>query len=174
MSRSLYILRHGKSSWDSGAASDFERPLSKRGKHDAPRMGAWMAARGHVPDHVVTSPARRARKTAEKVGKAMGLLIPPALDPRIYAAQREDLLRVLAECPPAADRVLLVGHNPGLEDLLAYLWGDATVVPADGKLLPTATVAGLDLPADWSRLEHGCGAIRFLVRPKELPSDPRG
>jgi phosphohistidine phosphatase len=172
MSRILLLLRHGKSSWDSGAPSDFDRPLAGRGKRDAPRMGAWLRREDLVPDHVVSSPARRARKTAEKACRAMGLAAEAVHhDARVYAAARDDLLQVLADCPPDAPRVLLVGHNPGLEDLLAWLGGEAVTVPGDGKLLPTATVAALELPDDWSGLGAGSARPLLLMRPKQLPPD---
>ena len=168
--RELLILRHAKSAWDTPAASDFDRPLNGRGKRDAPRIGHWMADQGLVPDHVVASPARRARATARRVCRELGL-DPDAIDwqQRAYLANLPTLLGLLAECPAAAGRVLLVGHNPGLEELLEYLAGDDLGEPPGGKRLPTATVARLALPADWDRLEAGCGRLLSWTRPRDLP-----
>jgi phosphohistidine phosphatase len=170
MHRELLILRHAKSAWDTPAATDYDRPLNGRGKRDAPRMGAWLHAQGLVPDHVVASPARRARQTARRACKALGL-DPEQVDwqTRLYLADLSTLLAVLADCPGDARRVLLVGHNPGLEELLVYLGGHDLPPPPGGKRLPTATVARLDLPEDWADLAAGSGELRAWVRPRDLP-----
>ncbi|HEY5790212.1 MAG TPA: histidine phosphatase family protein [Gammaproteobacteria bacterium] len=172
MTRELLILRHAKSDWNTAAASDFERPLNDRGKRDAPRVGAWLAAQGWLPDHVVASPAKRAKATARKVCQELGV-DPDAIDwqPRAYLADVPTLLSLLARCPVAAERVLLVGHNPGLEELLATLVGETLALPADGKLLPTAAVARLALAQEWAGLRPGCAELLALVRVRDLPSD---
>ncbi len=170
MPRELLILRHAKSAWDTPAASDFDRPLNGRGKRDAPRMGAWLLAQELVPDHVIASPARRARQTARRVCKALGR--DPdgvAWQPRLYLADVPTLLEALAGCPADASRVLLVGHNPGLEELLEYLGGTRLEPPPGGKRLPTATVARLALPDDWTHLAAGQGELLAWVRPRDLP-----
>ena len=171
-SRELLILRHAKSAWDTPAATDFDRPLNGRGKRDAPRMGTWLHDQGLAPDHVVASPARRARQTARRVCKAIGF-DPDGIDwqPRIYLAGVPTLLDVLADCPEGARRVLLVGHNPGLEELLEYLGGAALEPPPGGNRLPTATVARLKLPDDWGRLGSGSGRLLAWVRPRDLAAE---
>lgn len=169
MSRHLLIMRHAKSAWDTDAPTDFERPLSNRGKRDAPRMGEWMHTQGLKPDHVVSSPAGRAKKTASLTCKALD--IPKSeinLDQHIYGAVLNDLLTVLREQPRHASTVLLVGHNPGMDELVSYLWGDDIQLPSDGNLMPTATLAHLIMPDDWSTLEYGCGHLCSIIRPKEL------
>ena len=168
MPRELLILRHAKSDWTDGAADDFDRPLSGRGRRDAPRVGVWLKHAGLVPDQVLSSPARRARQTASAVCKALG--IPKAAitwDPAIYEASRAGLLGVLAGCPPTADRVLLIGHNPGLEDLLLYLTNEPPPPTPDGKLLTTAALARLAMPDDWQGALAGTAALLTLVRPHE-------
>lgn len=162
-------MRHAKSAWDTGAATDFERPLSGRGRRDAPRMGAWLRTQGLRPDLVLSSPAARASKTAFLVCKELDIPRQEInWDERIYGAGPSDLLGILGEQPRHADRVLLVGHNPGMEELLCYLWGDATRLPPDGKLMPTAALAHLAMPDDWTKLHYGCARLRSLIRPKEL------
>ena len=164
--RELVVLRHAKSAWNTPAPTDFERPLSKRGLRDAPRMGAWLCARGWLPDAVVASPALRARQTTELVLESMEL--DPALtswDRRIYAAGVPDLMAVLAEIPSATPRTLLIGHNPGLEDLVHHLC-EALLSP--GKFFPTCALALVSLPSDWSGLEPESGTLLELVRPREL------
>ena len=169
MPRELLILRHAKSDWGSGAASDFERPLAKRGKRDAPRVGEWLYREGLVPDLVISSPAERSRQTVVKVCKSMDFKKKKIQwDDELYAAGVEDLLRVLAHCPPGARTVLLVGHNPGLEELVRYLAADEVPEPSAGKLLPTAALARLEMPDDWSALEAGCAQLVAVTRPRTL------
>ena len=169
MSRELLLLRHGKSDWDTGV-DDFHRPLQDRGKRGAQRIGVWLAQQQRVPDYIVTSPAERARVTAQKACKAMGNGDQGIQqDRRIYAADIDRLLAVLSDCPQDAGRVMLVGHNPGLEELLDWLVSDALPVPDDGKRLPTATLAILKMPADWQTLIAGCARLDSITRPGMLP-----
>jgi phosphohistidine phosphatase len=171
MSRELLLLRHGKSDWDT-QHGDFDRPLKDRGKRSAQRIGSWIMENDRLPDHVLSSPAVRAIETSRKCVKAMGLAVACIHEAEaIYEASVQQLLALLAECPPRAKRVMLVGHNPGLEELLAWLLGEALVMPADGKLMPTATLACLAMPDDWSRLESGCAGLQALIRPRSLPRD---
>lgn len=169
MPRQLLVLRHAKSAWDTDAPSDFERPLAKRGRKDAPRMGAWLCRSAMAPDHVVSSPAYRARETTLMVCEALGFAQDRVVwDERVYAGGLPGLLAVLADCPDEAARVMLVGHNPGLENLVRYLAGDNVEEPPDGKLLPTATVACLELPESWENLGKRSGKLMSITRPKAL------
>lgn len=169
MSRQLLVLRHGKSDW-STEVSDFQRPLKKRGKKAAQRMGAWLQQQNLIPDYIISSPAERAHNTAEKLTKAMGLTTQHIhYDPRLYAAELEDLKAVLADCPATAQRVLLIGHNPGLETLLETLHKEDLQRADDGKLLATATLALLEMPDIWDSLPNGCANILSITRPAALP-----
>jgi phosphohistidine phosphatase len=169
MTRELLIFRHGKSDWGAGT-DDFHRPLKDRGKRAAQRVGTWLLLQGLLPDHVVSSPAERARVTAEKACKAMGMnarIIQR--EQAVYEAMTGELLQVLANSPASAQRVMLVGHNPGLEELLIYLANESIAYPADGKLLPTATVARLAMPDDWTGLHAGSAQLLSITRPGEVP-----
>jgi phosphohistidine phosphatase len=171
MSRELLLLRHAKSAWDTDAPSDFERPLAKRGRRDAPRMGAWIRDRGLLPDHVVSSSAKRAVETVQLALAEMGVAeAVVAWSDDVYDADASILLDVLADCPRDRRRVLLVGHNPALEDLLEHLAGSIDAPPG-GKLFPTAAVARLSVPEDWSRLPGGCAELLELVRPRALRAE---
>jgi phosphohistidine phosphatase len=168
MTRELLLLRHGKSDWEAGT-DDFHRPLKTRGVRGAQRIGTWLARQDLIPHLILSSTAQRALSTAEHTLHCMGLgrqRIQPEKD--LYLADRQQLLTTLSQCPSSAQRVLLVGHNPGLEDLLLYLAQDVET-PADGKILPTATVARLAMPDDWHALEPGGGRLLDLVRPSSLP-----
>lgn len=169
MTRELLILRHGKSDWGVDV-DDFQRPLKDRGKRGAQRMGVYLWQNGLRPDLIITSPAERALTTAEKCCKAMGMgtdVIHTASN--VYEAEVEDLLSVLGDRPPDARRIMLVGHNPGLQLLLIYLTGNHITIPKDGKLLPTATLAHLSMPEDWHQLNQGCGQLAAITRPHGLP-----
>jgi len=167
--RTLLLLRHAKSDWDSGAADDFARPLAKRGRSAAHRMGGWMRLHQIIPDHIVSSTAVRARETALLVCEALGIAAPQVVfEDRLYLADVDALLSVLRDCPQAVRNVMLIGHNPGMEDFLIYLCGDDLPTSANGKLLPTAALAQIDLPRQWRTLKKGSGRVIAITRPKEL------
>lgn len=168
MARELLLMRHAKSDWPLGI-DDFNRPLKRRGCKAAIVVGEWLYTQGLSPDWIIVSPAQRTRETAEKVCKGLQLKKQTSIhfDDRIYEATVAHLKNVLADCPPFAQRLLLIGHNPSLDDLLMDLV--AGVTPAeDGKLFATATVARLRLPDDWRDLESQCAQLISLVRAKSL------
>jgi phosphohistidine phosphatase len=169
MTVELLLLRHGKSDWET-QCDDFDRPLKDRGKRAAQRIGVWLAQHELEPDYIISSPAERALVSAQKCCKAMGQGaqgIHP--ESRVYAADIDMLLTVLADCPEQAKRVMLVGHNPALEDLLSWLSDEALQLPEDGKLLPTATLARLKLNENWKNIKQGCATVESIIRPRELP-----
>ena len=157
----LYLLRHAKSSWNEPDLADFERPLNSRGLEAAPFMGRLIAAKGYLPDLIVSSPARRALATAELVRENTGTNIEIQLNDRVYEASPQTLLHITAAVGDAADSVMLVGHNPGMEGLVRLL----TRRP---EAMPTAALAVIDLGIDrWSNIKEGCGTLIEVIRPKE-------
>ena len=169
MLRELLLLRHGKSDWNSNT-DDFDRPLKDRGKRAAQRMGVWLATHDKIPDTIISSPAERALSTAEKCGKAMGQGTDNILQQqKFYHADSNDFFDVLRKIPASASRVMLVGHNPGLEDLLISLTDGAAKPEEDGKLLPTATLALLEIDQNWSEIKRGCARLGQIIRPRTLP-----
>ncbi len=169
MSKTLLLLRHGKSDW-SGNLNDFDRPLKKRGKLAAQRMGEFMRLQGIEPDYIVSSPAERAKTSALKLTKAMGKTAAHVrYEMKLYDAKIKDFLAVLANCPEDKQRILLISHNPGLEELIKFLHDGPVPLPNDGKLLPTTTLAILDLPDDLQRLIKASGQLQSLTRPSQIP-----
>jgi len=164
-SRELLVLRHAKASRDpTKATTDFDRPLTRRGRRDAPRIARWLKTRELLPDCVIGSPARRARETAELVLGELGLAQDETRwDERAYAADVQALLQVLADCPPAARRVLIVGHNPGLEDLVRHLAGATVREPLKGKFFPTCALARLRVESVWPELRAGAAPLVAIV-----------
>jgi phosphohistidine phosphatase len=167
--KELLLLRHAKSSWKAQELDDHDRPLSKRGKQDADRMGRLLRGAGVVPDRVISSTALRARTTAAAVAEAGAFPRGPELSPKLYLSEVEGHLELLRELDDACPSVLLVGHNPALEELLRTLTGAEAA-------LPTGALACVQLPVDrWSELQSGVrGCLRDLWRPKRLPQDASG
>ena len=162
--KELLLLRHGKSDWNTDT-TDFYRPLNKRGKRNAQQMGKWLDEQQLTPDLIISSPAIRALTTAEIACKAMSLPLH-SIQPEkcIYEASLSDLRQLLLHIPDSIQRLLLVGHNPGFESLLSYLAPNIPI-PDDGKLMPTATLAYLQLGPQWSFLRDSY----LIQRPKDLP-----
>jgi phosphohistidine phosphatase len=149
--RTLLILRHAKSSWKDEGLPDHDRPLNKRGKGDAPRVGELLRDRGLEPDLIITSTARRARHTAKRTVKAGELSCPVEQHERLYHAGPGDLVEILRSLPDSFVRPMVVGHNPGLETLVEVLTGVAVH-------LPTAALACVELPIDgWSEIGTDVG-----------------
>ncbi len=143
----LLILRHAKSSWADSSQDDWQRPLNPRGLRDAPRVGEWLRERAIVPDIIITSDAVRARTTAEAAATAAGYPRDIVTNPSLYHAAPDDLIDVLNGVSDDAQIVLIVGHNPGLEDLVQLLTGES-------HGLPTAALVELDLPIQrWRDLD---------------------
>ena len=161
--KTLLVLRHAKSSWSDPALDDHDRPLNKRGRRDGPRMGALVREYGLIPDVVISSDAARAQLTAEAVVEAARYAGEIRLDPHLYMASPADILSVLQTVQEKAETVMIVGHNPGLEELVAQLTGEQ-------EDLPTAALAQIVLPIDqWRDLTRSTrGTLMGHWRPKDL------
>lgn len=167
MSRELWLLRHAKADRNL-ALDDFDRPLKKRGKRAAEKLGAWLCKQQLIPDRIISSPAKRALATAKIVHKAFAIESPVYLEPRLYQAGLASLKAVIAECPTDVGRLLLVGHNPELEDLLIDLVGPGRL-PVTDKLIATATLVRLKLADDWADLVPGSARLLAITAVKSLP-----
>ena len=158
----LYILRHAKSSWDDVSLADFDRPLNDRGLKTAPFMGSFMEENGFVPEMIVSSPAKRAARTAELVAEKLGQNIPIDFDERIYDASSAELVAVISKIPKNVSSAMLVGHNPGMEGIVYRL-------TAEDVTMPTAALARIEMDIDeWNDAADGNGRLTFFGRPKEL------
>jgi len=174
--KTLTLLRHAKSGWDDPVARDFDRPLNAKGRRAAVAVGAEMRRLGLRFDRVVASPAVRVAETLDAVAEGYGAPLRAEWERRVYLASAETLADVAREQPDAAARVLLVGHNPGLEELvLALVPGGASGGAAgdlrravEGKY-PTASLVEMRLDVDrWTDVAEGGAELARFVRPRDL------
>lgn len=169
--KTLYLLRHAKSSWKKPARDDFERPLSKRGRRAAHLIGEYLGDRGIRPAQILCSPARRTRETCEHLESRFAAAVPVRLEKGIYLADAPALLRRLRRLSDSLPSVMVIGHNPGLERLALILIG-AGDVEARQRLeskFPTGALAVLTADIDqWRLLGPGCARLEVFVRPKDL------
>ncbi len=158
MKRTLILLRHAKSAWPE-ETPDATRPLAGRGRRDAPAVGRWL--RGQIPkiDLVLCSPAARAVQTWDLAAAQLDAVPRVRHDERLYGASAEQLLTVTQELPSKASTVVLVGHNPSLEDFLALLTG------AD-ELLKTSAIAVMTTPATWAKAKDRSWTLEMLATPR--------
>jgi len=159
--KTLFLLRHAKSSWKEADIADFDRPLNERGRRAAPFMGRLLKERGFAPDLIISSPAKRARKTAKLVKAGGEYEAEIVFDDRIYEASASTLLYVAGEIDDSIDSVMLVGHNPGMEGAVRVLTGRP-------EPMPTAAVAVIDLDIDtWKQIASGRGTLHAIFRPRD-------
>lgn len=160
--KTLYLLRHAKSSWNNRTLADVERPLNGRGRKASQTIGGLLRKEKDIPDLVVSSFAVRARETTDLVMQAANLSSELRIDERIYEATAQKLLEVVQQIDKGKKNVLLVGHNPGFEELLELLTGSV-------ETMPTATLAKINLRiATWASAKRKAGDLEWIVRPKEL------
>jgi phosphohistidine phosphatase len=164
------LLRHAKSDWPDDVP-DQERPLAKRGRRDAPVVGRWLRGHGYLPDTVICSVARRTRQTWELVAPELGGSPSVTFEPRAYAASALTLLYLVRELPGTSRAALLIGHNPGIEELAAHLAEapDAKRAPRlPGLRFPTAAVAILEFRGDWADLAPGQARLLDFAIPADM------
>lgn len=168
--RRLYLLRHAKSSWDNPTTSDFDRPLNARGKKAAVLLNQHLLDEKIRPELVLCSPARRTRETCEALAQA---LRDSAIrhDRGIYQAGPENLLAILRHVPADVKSVMVIGHNPGLEQLAGQL-----IAPGEAgdyatrmqEKFPTGGLATLGLPGGWAELAEGSCTLKDFLRPADI------
>ena len=169
--RTLFLLRHAKSSWDDPELGDAARPLAPRGRKAARRMADYIRAHDVHPELVLCSSARRTRETLDALIPTLGPDVDVRIEGGLYAADDRELLSRLRRVGAPIESVLVVGHNPGLQDLATMLAGDGTSQQLQQitTKFPTGALATLDLgKTTWARLSPGCAYLAALVLPREL------
>ena len=165
--KNLLVLRHAKSSWSDAGLADHDRPLNSRGKKAAPRIGRLIRDEGIVPEVIASSTAKRARKTAELVAEHSGYTGDVELVEQLYHASPETYVDYLSGVPDSVTTALVIGHNPGIQDLVSQLGGSY-------ESFPTATLARLELSIEsWREFSlHTPAQLTNLWRPRDLPDEP--
>lgn len=160
--KTLLLLRHAKSSWDQPEMKDHDRPLNKRGHKEAPKVGKYLKANNLIPDLILSSTARRAHDTAQAVAEACGYDKPIELNQDLYMSDPACYLDIIQSLPESVNRVLVVGHNPDMEQLLTILT-DVT------EHMTTAALAQIDLPiSNWQELNEATDSrLQNLWAPHE-------
>ena len=162
MSKLLYLVRHAKSSWSDRSLSDRDRPLNKRGRRSAPDMGRRLAAQDHLPELIISSPARRAFSTARKIARELGYDRSEIMkDESLYFSGTGAMLDLLESLDDSYQRVMIVGHNPAMTSLMNILSGSSI------DNMPTCAVAVIEYPmASWSELRSVEGQLLAYDFPK--------
>lgn len=173
--KTVILLRHAKSDWSDTTQRDFDRPLNGRGERAAALMGQWAKREALQFDAIIASPAARVKDTFGKFMESYGAFPEPIWDKRVYLASAATLADVIAEADDDDDTLLLVGHNPGLEDfVLGHIPDDGRSQLRDdiAEKFPTAAIAVLDFPIEhWRNLADGSAGnaeLRRFIRPRDL------
>ncbi len=162
----LIVMRHAKSSWADPGQRDLDRPLNKRGRRAAELLGGWLKAKGYRPERALISTARRAQETWAGVVAAVGAA-PTSYVPEIYHAAPDTLLAVL-RAAPEVERLLLLGHQPGIGTFARRLLAEPPADP-DFDKFPTGATAVIDFDATgWSEVEWGTGRLSDFAAPRQL------
>ncbi|MFY9607046.1 MAG: histidine phosphatase family protein [Blastocatellia bacterium] len=163
--KTILLLRHAKSSWDQPSLRDFDRPLAARGKRDAPRMGKALRKRIPHPELIISSPAARTRATIKAIAASARFEAEIQFEESVYGASSAELIKLIRRLPREKASAMIVGHNPGLEDLVARLIGNP-------ERMPTAALACVEFQIDrWEDVEDGEGKLAWLLTPKQLGGD---
>jgi len=162
--KTLYVIRHAKSSWDELSLSDFERPLNERGKRDAPRMGVRLKIKGVLPDTIISSSAKRAFSTAKRIAKVIGFPKDKIkTDRELYHAGEETILSVLRSIKNKHNIAFIVGHNPGLTDFVNTLRNDDIGI----ENIPTCGIVMFEIDIEnWEHLQWGTARQTWFDYPK--------
>ena len=169
--KTLTLLRHAKAGWDDPVQRDFDRPLNAKGRRAAQTIGRHLKSQGCHFDHIIASPATRVQQTLTEAGDAYGEAFQANWDRRVYLASAATLLDLVRELPDSATTALMVGHNPGLEDLVLLLVPSARVGLRDAveEKYPTASIAELSAEVDhWADLTEGGATLSRFTRPRDL------
>ena len=172
--KTLLLLRHGKSSWSDASLADVDRPLAPRGIAAASRMGREIARRGWLPDRALVSSSARTRATWELACTELGSEPETSFSADLYEAAAGALLAEILQTPERIATLILVGHNPGMADLILMLAGkgsDRAALESAAEKFPTAALARLSFDGAWEALGPRTARLTHVLRPKELADD---
>lgn len=161
--KTLYLVRHAKSSWKDMGLDDYDRPLNGRGKKEAPQIGKLMAKMNEYPDLIISSPAKRALDTAKKIARELSYKISQIkIDERLYMAGTDDFLAVITDIKKTADKLMIVSHNFGITMFANHISG------SDLINMPTCSIVKVSYEIEkWRQLEAAKGNLEFFISPKK-------
>jgi len=169
--RRLLLLRHAKSERAGPGDRDHDRMLTARGREDAPKIGAYIVHHGLIPQRVIVSTAARARATCELVAVGFGASPSVVNDKRLYEASPQAILKIIQECKPEVHTLMIVGHNPGLQELAILLIASGNLEARQrlNEKFPTAGLLVIDFALDdWARVHAHAGRLDHFVSPRSL------
>jgi phosphohistidine phosphatase len=170
----LYLLRHAKSSWDDPRLIDRDRPLAPRGRRAARIIGEHLHQKGIAPELVLCSGSRRTRQTLERIAPVLGKGADVRIRRELYAASAAELLEVLRDVPDGVESVMVIAHNPGIQDLALRLAREGPELARVRRKFPTAALATLEVDESWRELGLGGAVLVSFVKPKELSRGAAG
>ncbi|MCH7630529.1 MAG: histidine phosphatase family protein [Proteobacteria bacterium] len=169
--KTLFLLRHAKSSWDDPGCADFDRPLNNRGQAAALAIGAHIKDKGLIPDLIISSPSARTRETLERLQKGMARQVFSQYPKILYLASPETILNTIRTAADSVARLMIAGHNPGMHQLALRLAkaGSHQDYAAMELKFPTAALAEIAFPGeDWTNLKEGGGELKRFILPRSL------
>jgi phosphohistidine phosphatase len=172
MGKRLYLLRHAKSSWENPALADHDRPLSGRGRRSSRVMAEHLRGQRIAPMLVLCSSSARTRETLERISASLGDQIDVRIEDAVYTATAGDLLDLLHRVAPGTESVMVIGHNPSLQELALTLAAGGPELERLSEKFPTAALATLTFAGDWEELARGGAKLTAFVTPRELAGTP--
>ncbi len=160
--KTLYLMRHAKSSWKDSSLDDFDRPLNKRGMNDAPLISKYLLDQKIVVDLIISSPAKRAALTAKIIANELKFTSNIIFEPKIYEANLSELLNLIQSIENRINNVILIGHNPALNEFANYL------IDREIDNIPTAGVVAIKFEMEWEEISKKSGKLLFFIYPKSL------
>ena len=168
MSNTLYLLRHAKSSWENPSLADHDRPLASRGRRALSVIADHLRRQRITPTLVLCSSSARTRETLERISASLGDEIEVRIEEDLYTASANDLLDILRDVDAGADSVMLIGHNPALQDLALSLAANGVDLGRLTEKFPTAALAALTFQCSWGGLTPGAAELVAFATPREL------
>jgi phosphohistidine phosphatase len=164
--KTLYVVRHAKSSWDAPGLDDFDRPLNERGKKDAPRMGKRLSKKQIRPDLLLSSPAKRAWSTCKRIAEELHYPEKKIVtETNLYHADEEEIFSVIQKVDDKHNTLMIFGHNPGLTDFVNALSEEKIEI----DIIPTCGIVSFSLKIDsWTKISNGIGEVNFFDYPKRI------
>jgi phosphohistidine phosphatase len=166
--KQLFLLRHAKSCWEDPDLADHDRPLAPRGRRAAKLIADHLRRERVAPALVLCSSARRTRETLERIAPALGAGVSVQIERELYAASQQRLLERVRAVEDDIESLLMIGHNPGLEQLVLRLAGSGQKVAALARKYPTGALATLEFSGRWRELDEGVAELTSFVKPKQL------